>query len=172
MWPFKKRIKVESSSEKLIPIGPVVLTEEERQEVNESFDKFISLSETGELYVPKEWKDSFERNLAGRALHDRAYRLYLYSLYNDNISKKERGQLIEKALSASAKAYGLTGLPIYLYDLACLFHVQGNIKKVLIFFREFLRLQKSFKPSPPEELVLSERDIEGAIRDAEKRSRF
>lgn len=73
---------------------------------------------------------------------------------------------VESALSAALKAYSVYPLPIYLYDSACSFEKMGRASEAADLFRKFLASQTTFQPNPVQEVMLRDRDISEAIKDA------
>ena len=156
-------------TEKLYEYYGLDFTEEEKKEIEQSFNRFMSLSKTGKIYVKSEYKDNFQKNWAARALLDYAQRLHMESVMRDELSAELRKDYMVRAITAIDKAYRLTRLPIYLYDIAFLLSELGKTEEAKPLFLEFLRCQATLKPTPYEKIILSERNIAAAKKDTKKR---
>jgi hypothetical protein len=162
MWPFKKKIRNrEQSKSDMIPIGPVVLTEEEQDEC-QNFIESMTQGEDGKvLCAPKEYSEAIRRCLMAIALIGRAERLLIFA-------GMEGENLKEMACSAAAKAWAIYPLPILLYDFACILDRAGKNADAKAIFKEFLRRQETFSPSPIDIGFLNQRDIPSAILHAKE----
>jgi hypothetical protein len=77
----------------------------------------------------------------------------------------------EGAFAALSKAYSYYRLPIYLYGAACLLDKIGRAKDATELFRKFLERQSTFQPTALQELILQDRDIPEAVKDANTKLR-
>ncbi len=142
------------------------LTDEEKQEIQKSFDMFKSPE--GELYVKEESADEIQRGITASGLSFYAIDQIKQSELDFNKNKKEK--FINKAISAISKAYTFCPLPIFMYDLACFMEMNG--KKIDVAkdtFKIFLELQNNFKPTQIQKTLLKSRDISEAVKDAKEK---
>ena len=73
------------------------------------------------------------------------YALQLATKSGDtNLSSDEVAVMLDKAIKAQLKAYGLHDLPLYLFHLACMYELAGNQGKAEMWFKNFLRFQNEF----------------------------
>ena len=84
--------------------------------------------------------------------------------------KENRQKLLEKAIAAITKAYSIYQLPIYLYDFACLMEITGKVNVARKMFKDFLNKQLEFKPNKVDKLLLNQRDIDEAVKDAKAKA--
>ncbi len=63
--------------------------------------------------------------------------------------------MLDKAIKAQLKAYGLHDLPLYLFHLACIYELAGNLDKAEMWFKNFLRFQSEFTPDKVDETNLA-----------------
>ena len=156
MWPFKKKIHNQAISQSdMVPIGPVILTEEEQEECQGFIDSITHDEEGKVAYAPKEHVEDIRRGLMAFALIGRAERLLIFSRYE--------GDNKEMACAAAAKAVAIYPLPIFLYDFACILQQAGKNAEAKTIFKEFLRRQETYSPSPIDAGILNQRDIPSAI---------
>src|ERR1035441_9895271 len=71
-----------------------------------------------------------------------------------------------KALAAATKAYSLHHLPIYMFDMGCIFEMVRDTASAQSAFRSFVESQRKFTPSDVDRITLKQRDIEAAVREA------
>jgi len=146
----------------------IELTEEEKQEVRKVFHDvedvyYEQVGKDGDLAVANE---AFQ-GLTSLGLFNYAKGQVGLSEISSDHNKKEK--FIDKAFAAISKSYILCPLPIYKYDLACFVEMTG--KNTTGLFEEFLKSQKTFKPTPLQDWLLMAqfRDIDEAIKDAESK---
>jgi len=160
MWPFKKKFEafgIEKDEEGNLTFN---LTEEEAQEV-ENVSKMFD----GYAFNP-DYNDELQKVIIARGLSNCANSQI--TLSNMSYNSENRKNFIERAFASTMKAYSYHQLPIYLYDGACLMAMMSNTAEAEDLFRKFLKRQSKFKPNQIDELNLKDRDIDEAIRDAEK----
>lgn len=162
MWPFNSKLELPGIRRE--PDGQLsfTLTPEEEAKVQRFFDAMKSASEDeGEPYIhPK----------AHRAMT--AWALIGYS--QSEVFRAESAEpdvlspdaCVRRALAAATKAYSLHSLPIYMFDMGCMFEMLGENSSANAAFSQFLELQQNFEPSDVDKLVLRQRDIEAAVRHA------
>ena len=150
-----------SDPDHLVPIGPVVLTEEEREEAQRFIDS-VCRREGGAYYAPKEVVDVIQRGFIATTLEARADRFKMMA-DSAHPSATERSDLIDKALSSSAKASAICPEePLYLYRFARLLEQAGKADKARIIFQEYLRRQKAVPPAGPNSKELIDSAVEYA----------
>jgi hypothetical protein len=81
----------------------------------------------------------------------------------------ERKDLLHKALAAVAKAGTLHELPIYKFDLACVFEFLGEREIAAECFREFLSRCEKFKPTVVDVSTARQGDVPLAVKIAERK---
>ena len=74
-----------------------------------------------------------------------------------------------KALAAATKAYSLHSLPIYMFDMGCIFEMLGDTTSAQDAFRSFLESQRKFVPSDVDRITLAQRDVDAALSEARDR---
>ena len=128
------------------------LTPEEQREVENTFDTF---------------KDDV---IHPRYVDELRSALIAYSLGNYAASCALMDQT-ERAFAALTKAYSFYRLPIYLYSAACFLDKMGRAKESAVLLRKFLERQSTFQPTALQELILQDRDIPEAVKDAKTKLR-
>jgi hypothetical protein len=161
MWPFSKKDSVDSPGRGMVPIGPVVLTDEEHEECQAFVCSVIGQkSSEGNWYMKKELVEPFKRSLIAQCMMGRAERFAIFA------SSPGKEDYIEKACVAAAKAVGMYPLSMNLYDFACILHKVGKHEEAKMVFKEFLRKHESSPPNPVDEMFLKQRDVIAAVRHA------
>jgi hypothetical protein len=164
MWPFKKRSKLPGVEQ--YPNGQIsfTLTDEEQAEINRFFrmmQESNQETEQGTLYIHPE---------AHKAMT--AWALIGYAQSQVTLAEMAEKGVVDndscyrKALAAATKAYSLHPLPIYMFDMGCIFEMLGDTASALGAFRSFLESQRRFTPSDVDRITLKQRDIEAAVREA------
>ena len=138
------------------------LTEEEQQEVEDTFKGF-----EGYKFNPAV-ADDIKKGTTAFALSN--YATAQVRMSEIESQKEKREKLLEKAIAAIAKAYSIYQLPIYLYDFACLMEMTGKANLARNMFKDFLNKQLEFKPNKVDELLLKQRDIDEAVKDAKAKA--
>jgi len=169
MWPFRKKPNLPPGFKKDNQ-GNIMfeLTEEEKQEVQKAFDMVKSFF-GGEFGVKKEVADEAHGVIIAMGLSNYAKDQIMLSKLDPN---KSRGkEFIDRAVDSITKAYSFCQLPIYMYDLACFIEMGGKNEIAKSAFRKFLELQRNFRPSQIQEMLLNvaRRDINKAIEHAEEK---
>jgi hypothetical protein len=67
----------------------------------------------------------------------------------------EVAAMLDKAIIAELKAYGLHNLPLYLFHLSCIYELAGKLDKAEMWFKNFLRDQSEFTPDKVDEINLT-----------------
>jgi hypothetical protein len=166
MWPFKQKTTLPGVERQ--PNGPIsfTLTDEEQDEVS-SFFRVLNdpnQQETGEMYIhPDAHKAMTALALIGYVKHQ----VILSETYTDRIDKD---LCIRKALAAAMKAHSFHSVPIYMFDMGCIFEILGDTPSAQEAFRSFLELQRVFQPSDVDRIALRERDVGEAIKQAVERT--
>jgi len=172
MWPFRQsrghagpglpqvvgRLATEAS---------VVLTDEEREEVEAFYDQIHGMgSEARQPYRIGEHTDAMASSWSAMALQRRAERLAKYIEFGMYRGREGRTNLTDNILSAAIKAYAICPIPIHLYDVACAMDLAGLYDDAEQGFGEFLQSQARFVPDAVQENIASRRDIRPAIAHA------
>lgn len=168
MWPFSKKVNLSGFKKDNQGNLMFELTEEEKQEVQKVFDMFKRPDD--EFVVKAEAADEIQRGMTAQGLFHYAKDQIMQSEFDSNKDKKK--EFIDKAIASISKAYSFCPLPIYMYDLACFMEMNGKINEAKNAFASFLELQKDFKPSQIQEMLLNaqSRDIDEAIKDAKSKT--
>jgi hypothetical protein len=164
MWPFKKRSMLPGVDQQ--PNGQIsfTLTDEEQAEVDSFFRMMKESSEEtkqGTLYIHPD---------AHRAMT--AWALIGYAQHQVTLAEMaekadvDKALCFRKALAAATKAYSLHSLPIYMFDMGCIFEMLGETASAKAAFRSFLEAQQKFKPSDVDRITLGQRDVEAAVEEA------
>jgi len=167
MWHFKKRSKLPGVDQH--PNGQIslTLTDEEQAELDNFFRMMKESSqgiEQGTWYIhPEAHKAMTASALIGYAQSQ----VTLAEMADEGVVDKEL--CFRKALGAATKAYSFRSLPIYMFDMGCIFEMLGETASALDAFRSFLELQRAFKPSDVDMIVLGQRDVDAAIIEAQER---
>jgi len=149
-WPF-------GGKKKMVPIDPVVLTDEEQQECQAMLHS-LTQAEGGVVHIREELADSFHRSIIALCMMGRAERFLILSN-----SKPEYG---ERACQAAAKASAVFPLSIYFYDFACTLQKVGKSEEARLMFTEFLRRLGTEALDPVMQSTLNQRDVERAAQHA------
>ena len=186
MWPFRKKqmpqgvyidkggiatLKVLKKAQLHLPgvdidergTAAFNLTEEEKQEVDSVFGLFKGYS------VHVDHAETIEKGAIAFGLSIYARRQVILSQTESR--KEDRQKLLEQSIAAMVKAYSLRQLPIHLYDLACFVEMLGRVDVARNLFKDFLKRQSEYKPQSIDNAVLSNRDIDEAVRDAQAKAR-
>ena len=166
MWPFKQKTALPGVERQ--PNGQIIftITDEEQSEVINFFRMLNdpSQQDTGEMYIhPDAHRAMTALALIGYAKHQ----VILSENYTDHI---DRDLCIRKALAAAMKAHSFHSVPIYMFDMGCIFEMLGDAPSAQDAFSSFLELQSVFQPSDVDCIALRERDVEEAIRQALERT--
>src|ERR1035437_1170092 len=156
--------------EKMVPIDPVVLTEEEQQEC-QAMLRSLTKVEGGYYGMRKELIDSFKRSIVALCMMGRAERFLIMAgcgSLSVSLSAGEgyRPEYGEKACQAAAKACGVFPLSIYFFDFGCVLQQVGKSEEAIQMFREFLRRLETEVLDPVMQSTLNQRDVEQAVRHA------
>jgi hypothetical protein len=164
-WPFRRK-------EKMVPIGPVVLTNEERQEC-QTMLRSLTQVEEGAYYMREDLADSFRRSIVALCMIGRAERFLIQAGCGPLNVRLPVGTLCHpeygaKACEAAAKACGVFPLSIYFYDFGCVLQQVGKTEEAKQMFTEFLRRHGNETLDPIQQITLSHRDVEQAKQHALK----
>ncbi|MFC1583106.1 hypothetical protein ACFL4U_00340 [Candidatus Neomarinimicrobiota bacterium] len=132
--------------------GSFEFTEEEENEINHTFKMF-------EGYQIKE---ELVDGLVSVALS-----LYALDLVRHGSDSEETS--IEKAGASTVKAYSVYPLPIYLFDLAVITELTGNLELAEDLFNKFLKSHSEYKYDSVARVLLKNRSIDEAVSEAESR---
>jgi ribosomal protein S18 len=138
------------------------LTAEEQREV----EYFVKVAKDEGIAVRNEYAELFEKSMMAFALVSYAKDQVSLAEICDATQKKD---LLHKALAAVAKAGTFHELPIYDFDLACVFEFLGERELAAKCFREFLSRREKFKPTIVDSLSAKQRDVPLAVKLAERK---
>ena len=124
-WPFSRK-------KKMIPIGPVELTDDEMQEC-QAMIRSLTQAEGGQYVMREDVADSFKRSIIAMCLMGRAERFLA-------LSKNEA------ACQSAAKACAVFPVSIYFYDFGCILKGAGKGADARLMFQEFLRRHRNEQP--------------------------
>jgi hypothetical protein len=163
MWPFKE---IETPGVEQHQNGQVrfSLTDEEEAEVNRFFRMLKDSSqetEQGKWYIHP---DAHKAMTAWALIGYAQSQVTLAEMADKGIV--DRDLCFRKALAAASKAYSLHSLPVYLFDMGCIFEMLGETGSAQDAFKTFLESQRRFKPSDIDRITLRQRDVDAAIREA------
>jgi hypothetical protein len=167
MWPFSKKLKLPGIEWDANGRISFTLTDEEEAEVN-SFFRMLKESnqetEQGTWYIhPEAHKATTAWVLIGYA------RSQVILAETSDKGVVDKDLCFRKALAAASKAYSLHSLPIYMFDMGCIFEMLGDSASAQGAFRSFLESQPKFKANDVDKIALSQRDVEAALREARER---
>jgi TolA-binding protein len=145
-WPFTRK-------EKMVPIGPVALTDDERQEA-EAMLRSLAQARGGDWLIREDVQDAFQRSIIAMCLMARADRFIILSQ-------------AEAACQSAAKACAVFPVSIYFYDFGCILTKAGKAADARKMFQEFLRRYRNETPDAMMRITLSQRDMEAAVRHAQ-----
>lgn len=160
MWPFKKDRGLPGGKREVDGQISFTLTDEEDAAIRRFFSIMKGTGGEGELYIHPE---------AHRAMT--AWALIGYA--QDQVCRAENPAqnpegFVQKALASAMKAYSLHPLPIYMFDMGCLFRMLDDEASARDSFQTFLRANQTFKPTESDRIALSNRDIDAAVLEARR----
>jgi len=164
MW-FKKKSTLPGIAQHADGQISFKLTDEEQAEVSSFFRALDEPREDGALYVHP------DAHKALTALALIGYAKQQVILSETETEGANRDSFIRKALAAATKAYSFHSLPIYMFDMGCIFEMLGETAPAQNAFRSFLQSQQTLAPSDVDRIALRGRDIEEAIKQAVERTR-
>ncbi len=138
------------------------LTAEEQREV----EYFFKVAKDEGIAVRNEYAELIEKSMMAFALVSYAKDQVRLAETCDATEKRD---LLHKALAAVAKAGTVHELPIYEFDLACVFEFLGEREIAAECFREFLSRCEQFKPTVVDVSTARQRDVPLAVKIAERK---
>jgi hypothetical protein len=138
------------------------LTAEEQRDVEYLF----KVAKDEGIAVRSEYAELIEKSMMAFALVGYAKDQVRLAEIADTTARKE---LLHKALAAVAKAGTLHELPIYEFDLACVFEFLGEKEIAAECFREFLSRCDRFVSSPVDGSTLKQRSVPAAVKIARRK---
>jgi hypothetical protein len=167
MWSFLKTQKAPWDN------AGVELTEDEAEEC-QRFIKAITTTDDGYFAVHIDFADTLRRVFVAMCLMGRAERFLVFSgfiptesgMIDGNPSRSGYRENVASALEASSKACVIHPMSINLYDFACILRSVGYKEEAKASFSEFLRLHNNVPVQSFEKVLISGRDMEGAVNDA------
>jgi len=155
MWPFnKKRVDASELGLSVDKEGAVkfILTDEERAEVDRAWLPFKG------KYANPQYANEMPNAVTSRGLSNYAQDCILNGKF-------------DQAFAAASKAYTFYQLPIYLYDGACAAELMGQKHVAKGLYVTFMAEQAQFQPTAFQQLILMDRDLLTAIKNAEQNLR-
>jgi len=156
-------------------IAPVVQTDEEQEECQQTIRRFTQTDE-GEWVVKKEHAESFQRGMIAHSLMSRAERFLgmaggsavhiTFHLPYYSPGQSLDSDLAEKACVSAAKACAIYPLPIYFFDFGCILHQIGKTDEAQIAFAHFLSGLEKCKLDPMVQIWDANRDIPSSAQIA------
>lgn len=147
MWSFKKDKKRDIFFE---------FTEEEQREIENTFRNFKDYA------VNPKYEEEIKNALIASALS-------LYALTTEKLGVESKEINLQKAISSVTKAYNIYQLPLYLYDFACFLEQDGRLEEAIKMYKKFLESQSNYNFGPIDNVLLSQRDLERAIKVAQSK---
>jgi hypothetical protein len=138
------------------------LTAEEQRDVEYLF----KVAKDEGIAVRSEYAELIEKSMMAFALVGYAKDQVRLAEIPDTTARKE---LLHKALAAVAKAGTLHELPIYKFDLACVFEFLGVKGIATECFREFLSRHDRFVPGAVDGFTVKQRNIPRAVTIAKRK---
>lgn len=139
----------------------ITFTSEEHQFVE------YGLQQLNKDYEVTEGTEWVQRALIGKMLSSCIEQKVTKATLEDNQEKSV--QLLREAFATLVKARTIYPIPILGYDMALLAESIDPTTSTTELYEEFLRLQKDFQPEPIDEEFMRQRDMLGAIQDAERK---
>ena len=132
----------------------IEFTAEERDAINRKLEEFQSVvneskSPDGEYYVHPKIIDA----MTAQGLFEYVVQLVREAEGTDH-SKHEFNAILDKAKKAQIKVYSIHDLPIYIFYLASIYEIAGELDKANHWFKFFLRVQDAHKPDEVDALHL------------------
>jgi hypothetical protein len=163
MWPFRKKPYLPGIKRHKDDSATIELTEEEQHAISVVARAFEGYG------IHRDCVVDIQNAVTARGLSFYAReQVYMSEMESQ---KENRIKLLEKALAAIMKIFSFYDLPIYFYDMACLMEMLGRFDLAENGFREFLKRQSKYKPRPADAVLLSDRDIDEAIKDARTKAK-
>lgn len=161
MWPFTKKLNLLGLGMKQTKEGGFTfeITEAEQQEIDKLFDLLEGYA------VHPDFADTLKQGLTARGLAN--YAADQFTIADLSSQKKNREEHIRRAIASISKAYSIYQLPIYLYDMACFLEMAVNgHHEAMNTFKLFLKRQSEYKPGKLDGIIMQDRDIDYATKDA------
>jgi hypothetical protein len=167
VWPFDKKSRLPGIEQHADGRVSFTFTDEEEAEVSNLFRMLKDSDRYTERDICYIHPDA-EKAMTAWALVSYAQSQVILAEMADK-GVVDRDLCFRKALAAAGKAYSLHSLPIYMFDMGCIFEMLGDTVSAQDAFRSFLESQRNFKPSGVDNIALRQRDIEAAVREARER---
>ena len=134
---------------------PIIFTDAELDHINVWMSLHHDVSnqfapDGAKAYVPGKVRDA----LIAHALRD--YANGLVARRCDSRDPAEVAELFKLALVAQTKVCSISSLPLYRFELACIYDAAGDYVASRALFAQFLRDQAAFEPSPEDSIFLSQ----------------
>lgn len=138
------------------------LTAEEQRDIEYLF----KVAKDDGIAIRTEYAEQIEKSMMAFALVGYAKDQVRLAEIHDTTERKE---LLHKALAAVAKAVTFHEMPIYRFDLACLFELLGERDIAMECFREFLSASDRFVSTVVDRSTVKQRNVPLAIAIAKRK---
>jgi hypothetical protein len=164
VWPFPKKSNLPGVEQHSNGQISFTLTDEEEAEVNRFFQMMKGASQEAEQGTWYIHPDAHKAMTAWALIGYAQSQVTLAEMADKGVVDKDL--CFRKALAAASKAYSLHSLPIYLFDMGCIFEMLADTASAQGAFRSFLESQRKFKASDVDRITLRHRDVEAAVSEA------
>lgn len=138
------------------------LTSEEKEEIESIF----AIAKDENVVIRRDYAEAAEKAVIAQALALYAKREVELA---ETCEPDGRLDALRKALASIVKASTFHPLPIYTFDLGCIFEFLGEEDTAAKCFREFLQSAEHFTPNEVDAFSLKQRDVSLAIKTAAKK---
>lgn len=167
MWPFDKHSNLPGIEEHQDGQLIFTLTDEEKAEIN-GFSQILKDSsgetEQGTWYIRRDAHKAF--TALALSSYGRSQMRVAEIAGKDTAN---RDLHLRNALAATSKAYSFHSLPIYMFDIGCILGMLGDTTSAQDAYKLFLESEQKFVPSDEDTVVLKQRDMGAALREARAR---
>jgi hypothetical protein len=159
MWPFNQEPKPGE-----FDLNRYQLTPDEQREIGIVFDTFCDPD--GRRIGKEVHSEEVHRGLIAHGLWNYAEQKMVSA---DYFWREGREVHVNQAISSIKKAYAIYHLPIYTFDLARYEETIGRLVAAGDAYRAFLEAHTQYQLSEFDHLLLRDRDLGQAVRNAEER---
>jgi len=164
----------------MVPLAPVVLTDEEMQECADMLRAILpKKNDSGSWFIKEGLLGSFKDSIVALCMMGRAERFLdlagcgslsvpLLSpwIREDEDYRLSQAEYKNKACEAAAKACAVFPLSIYFFDFACVLQQVGKPEEARLLFAEFLRRHGTEQLDAIMQRTLNQRDLAAAVAQA------
>lgn len=146
------------------PTGQLMfeLTVEEKRDI----EYFFKVAKDEGIAIRTEYAEQIEKSMMAFALVQYAKdQVRLAEIHHAT----ERKELLHKAVAAVAKAVTFHEMPIYRFDLACVFELLGEREIAIECFRDFLSASDQFVSTVVDSSTIKQRNLPLAIAVAKRK---